>query len=501
VTTTVMPAIGDVAAMRVPGGGGYGACQVTGVDKDVVTAYALAWYSEDLPTLRQLAEVPPLILDHHAHLSQPAQISISCGDPPPPGWVWLGSLPVPAGMSGNSDSYSGWSWLSVQVVEQRRWDRRLPAAAKRAYRAADPRGHVEVDFGGGPAVLGAATWRLDLTGVDPPGPPATGPVRWSALDQLPHCTSLTWAGPDRGLVAALAEHPIIDDLTWTAAPSSLDLRGTTLTSLSIDGTIDLLQLPDGLTSLNLMKGASVGAVIAAGHGEWLTVSMTSPTPEAQVPAGLDRLRELRRTGAGTISAAPLSVLSRLESLWLAWNGAPGDLTSAEALAELRRLTHLTLTDAYGIDADTLPDVPALISLTIDGLRRTAATAVKARYRRSAIHLRITGAKNDTWLAANLTNPFRDWVDDDPRGGAAACKAYAAAIRAVDALPIGAPNHAAAAEPILHSFVQQLNRIDQRYDLIDTLRREEAGDAFLDLAARAGVPTNLAGEWFDDWRDF
>jgi hypothetical protein len=41
---------------------------------------------------------------------------------------------------------------------------------------------------------------------------------------------------------------------------------------------------------------------------------------------------------------------------------------------------------------------------------------------------------DAWLAANLNNPFRDWIDDDPRGGAAACKAYAHTVRAIDRLP-------------------------------------------------------------------
>jgi hypothetical protein len=61
--------------------------------------------------------------------------------------------------------------------------------------------------------------------------------------------------------------------------------------------------------------------------------------------------------------------------------------------------------------------------------------------------------------------------------------------------------AEAAEPILRNFVQQLNHIDQQYELIDTLRREEAGDALADLAARAGIPTNHADDWFDQWRDF
>lgn len=142
-----------------------------------------------------------------------------------------------------------------------------------------------------------------------------------------------------------------------------------------------------------------------------TLTVTSPAPAAHIPAGLDRLRDLRQIGEGTVDAAPLSVLRHLESLWLAWHGAPGDLTDAAVLGELPRLARVTLTDAYGIDADTLPDLPALTGLTIHGLRRTAATGIKARYRRTPVHLSITGAKNDTWLAANLTNPLRDWADD------------------------------------------------------------------------------------------
>lgn len=486
--------------MRLPGGR-YGACQVAGIGKGVVTAYALAWDSEDPPELRELASARPLILDHHGNQGQPAQISISGSEPPPAGWVWLGRLPVPQGLSAISGSYSGWSWLPAQIAAQRRWDRQLPVAVKQAYQAGATRGPVEVNFGAGPVIVGAAIGRLDLSGAGPVNPPVAGMVRWSALDQLPRCTSLVWAGADRGLVGALVDHPIIQNLTWTDAPSRLDLRDTGLTSLSVSGTIDRLQLPDDLTSLNLLDGARVEAVTAAEHGRWLELRISSQIPDAHVPTGLDQVRDLRQIGQGTINAAPLSVLRHLETLWLAWQGAPGALSDAAVLGELPRLARLTLTDAYGIDAETLPDLPALSGLAIHGLRRTAASAIKARYRRTNIHLTLTGAKNDTWLAANLTNPLRDWADDNPRGGVAACKTYAAAVRAVDALPTGTPDRTAAAEPILRSFVQELNRIDERYDLIDTLRREEAGEAFIDLAARAGVPIDLADQWFDDWRDF
>jgi hypothetical protein len=114
---------------------------------------------------------------------------------------------------------------------------------------------------------------------------------------------------------------------------------------------------------------------------------------------------------------------------------------------------------------------------------------------------VLGAKPDTWLAANLNNPFRDWIDDDPRGGAAACKAYAHTVRAIDRLPPAGVGRLADAETVLRKLIDTLNRIDHRHGFIDTLRREEAGDAFSALAVRADVPAPLADQWFDDWRDF
>jgi hypothetical protein len=114
---------------------------------------------------------------------------------------------------------------------------------------------------------------------------------------------------------------------------------------------------------------------------------------------------------------------------------------------------------------------------------------------------VRGAKTDIWLAANLDNPLRDWVDDDARGGAAACKAYADALRAIAGLPVGGPERREQAIGVLHTMITRLNAIDAKHEMIDTLRREEACEAFEDLAGRAGIPPAEAGDLCDDWRDW
>jgi predicted CoA-binding protein len=54
---------------------------------------------------------------------------------------------------------------------------------------------------------------------------------------------------------------------------------------------------------------------------------------------------------------------------------------------------------------------------------------------------------------------------------------------------------------LRELVDQLNSIDERHHIIDTFRREEAIEAFVALAAHAGVPTAVAKDWIDEWREF
>jgi len=53
---------------------------------------------------------------------------------------------------------------------------------------------------------------------------------------------------------------------------------------------------------------------------------------------------------------------------------------------------------------------------------------------------------------------------------------------------------------LKELVTVLNRLDEKYD-IDTIRREQAGEAFFELARALGVGDEQASRWFDEWRDF
>jgi hypothetical protein len=55
--------------------------------------------------------------------------------------------------------------------------------------------------------------------------------------------------------------------------------------------------------------------------------------------------------------------------------------------------------------------------------------------------------------------------------------------------------------VLRGLVTDLNAIDRQHQMIDTLRRDQAWQAFIDLARELGVPAGQASDWFDDGRRF
>ncbi|GAA0422090.1 hypothetical protein Aca07nite_09540 [Actinoplanes capillaceus] len=490
--------VGDVAVTPLPGGG-YGACQISEITGEHVTLHALDWSGPRPPEPAELQDAGLVLLDHHSWSDRIAQISVfPQNHPMPPDLEWIGNLPVPPGVPAGGTSFSGWQSPVGDMVRQRRWER-LPEPVRAAYRALRPPEPVTADLGGGPVTLATSLGHLDLRSGDIPLP-ASGPVDWSVLDRLPRCTEITWSGPDRGLTAALARHPLVSGVNWFDAPPLVDLGDTSVLSLRAAGDeLREIRLPDGAHHLNLGPTGSRCTVRAADRGRWLRLALFLVTPSTLVPAGLDGVRQVSLTGAGVLSAATVAGLHEMHTLRLQWTGPPGRLDDLAALAGLPGLRLLEMVDAYGVDADLPAHLPGLRHLDIHGLRGSVAKELRARLRRTEVGLSLAGAKSDRWLAANMDNPFRDWADDDPKAGAAACKAFAAALRAVDRLP--ATRTPADAEPILRTLVEAINLIDEKWGIVDTLRREEAGDAFVTLAARAGVPTPTADDWFDKWRDF
>ncbi|MBX3232210.1 MAG: hypothetical protein KIT84_19150 [Labilithrix sp.] len=182
---------------------------------------------------------------------------------------------------------------------------------------------------------------------------------------------------------------------------------------------------------------------------------------------------------------------------LTLRGAPGRLTDASGLAALKGLRELTIAELYELDAKRWPTSWRFDGLTIRGLNKADAAAL-AKSQEGAGALAIRGAKSDAWIAENLGNPFRHWEDDEPAFGRAAMAAWKKANAA--ARKLGAKAAKPKAKVVLDDLVKALNRVDAKH-AIDTLRRDEAADAYFALARGMAVAAADAERWLDDLREW
>ncbi|MBF9132179.1 hypothetical protein I0C86_24985 [Plantactinospora sp. S1510] len=357
---------------------------------------------------------------------------------------------------------------------------------------------VEVDFGAGPVTVPAWTTWVNLTGGRSGIPvPTDGPVDWTQLDKLPYCHSLLWSGAERGVVAALSKHGITG-LEWRDASGEIDLTSTALDGLRLTARgLRRLRLPASLTSMFLQDPPPTVDVDAPESGRRIELLLFFGDQEPAIPAGLRSAGKVWLKVGRKFSARTLHGLAALESLDIELLDPPGTLTDTEELGVHQKLHTLLIENAYDWDPATLPELPALRELELNGTRRTTAAAVRARFKGTGVEVSVSGARSERWLAANIDNPFMDWVDDSKPFAIAACKAYTKALKAVDAIPADAPDRLPLAETVLRGFVADLDAVQEKYHLIDTLNREHAGEVFAGLAARAGVPEETAEGWFDD----
>ncbi len=325
--------------------------------------------------------------------------------------------------------------------------------------------------------------------------PSVGPVDWTQLDLLPDCLTVYWSGPDRGISDAVSARPGIRFLYWSDAEGDLDLRRTHLGTVRLDGVrLRSVRLPQGIETLLLFEPPDGLRVDAPSEGADLELRLFQHGARVEIPAGLRRTSKIWISVGGEFSAAALATLAELRDLRLTFDATPGVITEPARLSEHPHLHRLELGDAYGLDPASLPVLPQLRSLVLEGARRTTAVRLRGRFRGSPTAVSARRTKSESWLAEHLDNPFRDWVEESPAFGRAACAAYTRARRAIDAAP---PDGLRAVEQALGDFVADLNAISED---IDTVYREHAWTVCTELAAGL-IPVARVREWFDRDRRF
>ncbi|WP_230581902.1 hypothetical protein [Corynebacterium glutamicum] len=195
--------------------------------------------------------------------------------------------------------------------------------------------------------------------------------------------------------------------------------------------------------------------------------------------GVDHLRMLQISEIENLDIAYLAEdFPGLRSLQL-W-GKPGYLHNAQHLLHLKELHTLWLYDLFGWSAQQWPgedaqdQMRALEALLMNSIPVDVAQAGKNLMKgRTTAWVDIRGPRKPEWLAENIDNPLRHWVDNPHIPASTAKKAgniYKETLRTIRA-STKTPDQAPLKET-LRSFIASINQLAAKKNFIDAGERED-----------------------------
>jgi hypothetical protein len=324
-------------------------------------------------------------------------------------------------------------------------------------------------------------------------------LNWSAFDPFtvpagyPWPRTFTYRGTDTGFVD-WSRRRRIESFSWSpTAPLSVDASDAGIDRLSVDlGDAGVsIVLPHGL------KEFSCSGDVSLLRAEWSGPTTTCPglyfyprtRPSATAkPLRLPDLPAFRSLRAVFVKVSPLrqpfDCTSLLQFPDLTRIRLFGNLANLDVLDRFPMLRRMQLGECPRLGGLPAPAAwPNLDDFSANGIEQAAGTRLRRHFRSHPIgHVSITGLRSPDWFEHNHGLPFNDWP-------AAAARKATTAFRAAET--------ADDPEAGIRRFVQLVNTLPG----IDTIEREDAGEAVALLASRHAVDVDRALAWFDEERDF
>ena len=501
----------------------YAACQITHImpadkpgNKDSYAAVMLHWTGIELPSIEQLKQVKPLVINFYFWGDDLDHV-IS-GGPIPADYTYIGNLDVLA--EEMPRSYGDWNW-GDKLYRQLQWER-IPEDKRLNFKAASKADYSQqVEISGVMVQWGCRSLYLDRI------PDLTD---YKELDRLPCLTSLTLFDWNPGLESYIRTHHFIYklELKLKATVEQIDLQHTPITEMTINPqNIQELLVPNELERLTI-EGSLQHNVHMHHEREGRDITLRLNDGAAQsyrLLSGLTHLSGLELCSVDDIDLG--DVIDRFPSLQrLRIWGKPGYIRGMEQLYRLKQLRIFTTMEMFGFSGEQFPEahqLPQLHTLWLTSLPADAAKTIKQAYKQAArqgLDLSIRQPRKPEWLADNLDNPFRAW---DGREGITAAQAKKAAslykqIRGqlrelVDQAQkgeISSEEVQQQLEYIFTTYIEGFNKLDKRKVFIYTEEREEIFEAV--TPALSGIVKELKAiqieinehalwEYTDQLRDF
>ena len=489
------PKIGDVFAVRLKRKGVYFVAQIlSGDDAAGRFAVVLDPFKEEPPGLKEAAKLKPFYFDHHFWEREEFYLSADEIINAKP--VFIGNA-APICKPPRQASLQNTEQICMQLA----WNE-LPKDIRDKFKSASKQ-------------------KLEIRQLQ------DRKFYAEFARQNPFCYEIKSEIWDENLKDFLEATPMITNMELNCAAKSPDISRTYVQELILDtsGTQEVL-LNDSLYRLTLKGDASrLKNVRCPFDGELLSIQVELKSGGFCV-SGLEKLHELRifsQRGECVDLACIAASFPNLREIFI--NAQGGTLKNIDALAKLKQLQAIRLSDVYGFESfPTRAQLPNLRHLWLRSVPKTVCEAAKRQFK-DIEDIEIKQPRSDQWLEVNLSNPLRGW---DGREGVSAAtakkamKAYIDAHKRLSALKaepaskeletaskkaartgkidIASADNVAARDKVLKDFISVFNAVGAGRG-IDTMEREEIWEAFCKLCELAAVSEKYRDEIWETNAEF
>lgn len=465
--------IGDIYSLYLKRWNFYVSAQIVVKDDSRGTiAVLLDIFSKEVPTLDALKKAKPFVLDHHYWNTINFYLYT--------GQLWAFN-PIFIGNSTPIDTPAD-EHLSTFGMEQfslqYQWNQ-LPDDFKKSFKEQRPRNKT-----------------IKITRSE------NKDFYTSLLQEKPLAYEVESCIFDAQLQSFLKENQQVSKLELEEVDEAIvDISASGIDSIVIrDSHIEKIVLNRYIQTLcTLGDFSAIKEIVCSFEGELLHLRFSNFNSGYLKFKGLQEVRSLNIFSDKNYSVDIAEIADAFPKLeYLMINGENASLKNVEALAKLRHLESVWLSNLYDFDSFVKKtEMPNLSSITLWSVPKVVADKVKKEFK-GIDELDIKQARTDEWIKANLDNPLRNWDGREgtkPSVAKKAMKAYTDAYK-----KLSANKDKDEALKTLENFIAIFNEIDEKHH-IDTLEREEIWDAFNMLGELTSLTIKEKEDIFEDLRDF
>lgn len=447
-------------------------------------------FFDKLPSKKDLANLKPLIINHH-NWSDVLNCRYISTNIVPERIKYVANIEPIIETEINTYSF-GWPKDSLQNILQYKWNQIDKERTSNYKKAKNSDSKIKI----GRREIKLNSYSIFIEKEDD--------IDVFELSKLPALTEIHFTGENKELVDFIASNPLISTLELKKHnQKTLDFSKTNIDKLMLDiSDLECLKLNTEIRFLSIFGDFNNIDKLKIEHpldGKFLEINHYSK-PDIEIPNfNLINLSKLSLLANHVNFNLISDKYPNLESVKI-W-GKPGYISEFKHLSKLKKIKTIQLQDLFGFSVNDIPkqeELPQLEFLWLTSVPKEVGQFVKKEFKHIP-NLSVTKLRDEKWLVENLNNPFRSWDGRDGILKVNAKKAFNA-FKKLNG-EIEKLTQSNEIKNAFLEFIEVFNIMDKKSKCIETIEREDIYEVYMTLAEKSSINKDILFDLFEKNRGF